>query len=323
MKYKLLSLVALLFSAHAVAENYRIVQSPSQKLDVWIDDVKNNQVSSWCQSNVELRIVTHGEKNVEKLNSFLPRVAGLMASQCKPLQQLDWTFNDNDGSELAKGNASKEQQWKPVVTPQQPQQPENVSVAEPVQPELNSPQADTTPWVQFSLPEGCHFRSWWLSAEKSRALFIPSTGNLDCQKNDWLSGHSQVTQLVDGKENTMSVTFLKGFPVVGLNDQKDISDLEITTVNNERMVLSDVKSPDSWLILPFDPQFGGWRATNQIVVQMPASSDISAVNARVQEIHKVWSSWLRKGTLLQVQLVEQLHPELKYPAAAVYHTVND
>lgn len=40
MKYGLLGLAALLLSTHAYAENYRIVQSPAQKLDVWIDDVK-------------------------------------------------------------------------------------------------------------------------------------------------------------------------------------------------------------------------------------------------------------------------------------------
>lgn len=40
MKYGLLGLAALLLSTQAYAENYRIVQSPAQKLDVWIDDVK-------------------------------------------------------------------------------------------------------------------------------------------------------------------------------------------------------------------------------------------------------------------------------------------
>lgn len=62
MKYGLLGLAALLLSTHAYAENYRIVQSPAQKLDVWIDDVKNNQLSSWCNSTINLRIVTLGEK---------------------------------------------------------------------------------------------------------------------------------------------------------------------------------------------------------------------------------------------------------------------
>ena len=46
MKYGLLGLAALLLSTHAYAENYRIVQSPAQKLDVWIDNVKTKRLSS-------------------------------------------------------------------------------------------------------------------------------------------------------------------------------------------------------------------------------------------------------------------------------------
>jgi hypothetical protein len=34
-------------------------------------------------------------------------------------------------------------------------------------------------------------------------------------------------------------------------------------------VLSNEKSPDSWLVLPFSSQFNGWQAPDQVVVQMP------------------------------------------------------
>jgi len=68
MKYGLLGLAALLLSTQAYAENYRIVQSPAQKLDVWIDDVKNNQLSSWCNSTINLRIVTLGELKSEHVD---------------------------------------------------------------------------------------------------------------------------------------------------------------------------------------------------------------------------------------------------------------
>jgi len=319
MKYGLLGLAALLLSSQAVAENYRIVQSPAQKLDIWIDDVKDNQVASWCQSNVDLRIVTKGEKNASVLDDFLPRVAGLMASQCKSLQQLHWQLTDDEGAKLATGSATKAQQWASVVTPPPVEQP--VAVNTPV---LNSPPADTAPWLQFSLLDGCHFRTWWQHPAQTSALFVPAKQGLVCGKEGWLSGHSSLTQMGHGAAKTVAVTFLQGFPVAGLNTKSPSSELTITTVNSERMVLSNEKSPDSWLVLPFSAQFNGWQAVNQVVVQMPASeaADESALHARLQEVRKVWSPWIDSDTALKVLLVDQLHPELKDPAAAVYRTLN-
>ena len=319
MKYGLLGLAALLLSSQAVAENYRIVQSPAQKLDIWIDDVKDNQVASWCQSNVDLRIVTKGEKNASVLDDFLPRVAGLMASQCKSLQQLHWQLTDDEGAKLASGSATKAQQWASVVTPPPAEQPATVNT-----PVLNSPPADTAPWLQFSLLDGCHFRTWWQHPAQTSALFVPAKQGLVCGKEGWLSGHSSLTQMGHGAAKTVAVTFLQGFPVAGLNTKSPSSELTITTVNSERMVLSNEKSPDSWLVLPFSAQFNGWQAVNQVVVQMPASeaADESALHARLQEVRKVWSPLIDSDTALKVLLVDQLHPELKDPAAAVYRTLN-
>ncbi len=323
MKHGLLGLAALLLSTHAFAENYRIVQSPAQKLDVWIDDVKDNQLASWCKRTVDLRIVTHGEKNVTALEDFLPRVAGLMASQCKSLQQLSWVLNDDDGSQIATGSAAKAQQWETVVTPA-PAETSPAAAAEPAAPVLNSPQADTSPWLQFSLLDGCHFRTWWQHPAQTSALFVPSKQGLRCGDDGWLSGSSSLTQMGNGAAKTVAVTFLQGFPIAGLASKPHTAELTIATVNSERMVLSNEKSPESWLVLPFSSQFNGWQAPNQVVVQMAAhdAADESALRARMQEVRKVWSPWLSGNAPLKVLLVEQLHPELKDPAAAVYRTVN-
>lgn len=327
MKYGLLGLAALLLSTQAYAENYRIVQSPAQKLDVWIDDVKNNQLSSWCNSTINLRIVTMGEKNPTVLKEFLPRVAGLMATQCKPLQQLHWQLTDPEGSEIATGSAARAQQWKTVVTPaapQQQQQQQPTTAAVPVDALRNAAQADTSPWLQFSLLDGCHFRTWWQHPAQGSALFVPAKQGLVCGSDGWLSGQSRLTQQGNGTSAAVGVTFLQGFPVTGLSNQSSTAELHITTVNSERMVLSNEKSPDSWLVLPFSNRFNGWQAVRQVVVQMPASeaADESAVQARLQEVRKVWSPWVSGDGTLSVQLVEKLHPELKDPAAAVYRTLN-
>ncbi|XIH49794.1 hypothetical protein C1N64_15270 [Pantoea sp. SGAir0215] len=334
MKYGLVGLAAMLLSTHAFAENYRIVQSPTQKLDVWIDDVKDNQLASWCKSTVNLRIVTHGDKDPSVLNDFLPRVAGLMGSQCKPLQQLHWTLTDTEGAQLGNGSAAKAQQWKMVITPPATSQPASAATAQqqaavtqtqPAAPVvLNSPPADTTPWLQFSLLDGCHFRTWWHQPAQSSAVFVPAKQGVTCGKDGWLSGHSTLTEVGKGQSKPVSVSFLQGFPVAGLSDKQQLDELTITTVNSERMVLSDEKSPDSWLVLPFSPQFNGWQAVNQVVVAMPASeaADENALRARLQEVRKTWSPWLSSPASIKVQLVEKLHPELKDPAAAVYRTIN-
>jgi len=326
MKYGLLGLAALVLSTQAYAENYRIVQSPAQKLDVWIDDVKNNQLSSWCNSTINLRIVTMGEKNPTVLKEFLPRVAGLMATQCKPLQQLHWQLTDPEGSEIATGSAARAQQWKTVVTPAAPQQQQQqpTTAAVPVDALRNAAQADTSPWLQFSLLDGCHFRTWWQHPAQGSALFVPAKQGLVCGSDGWLSGQSRLTQQGNGASAAIGVIFLQGFPVTGLSNQSSTAELHITTVNSERMVLSNEKSPDSWLVLPFSNHFNGWQAVRQVVVQMPASeaADESAVQARLQEVRKVWSPWVSGDGTLSVQLVEKLHPELKNPAAAVYRTFN-
>lgn len=326
MKYGLLGLAALVLSTQAYAENYRIVQSPAQKLDVWIDDVKNNQLSSWCNSTINLRIVTMGEKNPTVLKEFLPRVAGLMATQCKPLQQLHWQLTDPEGREIATGSAARAQQWKTVVTPAAPQQQQQqpTTAAVPVDALRNAAQADTSPWLQFSLLDGCHFRTWWQHPAQGSALFVPAKQGLVCGSDGWLSGQSRLTQQGNGASAAIGVTFLQGFPVTGLSNQSSTAELHITTVNSERMVLSNEKSPDSWLVLPFSNRFNGWQAVRQVVVQMPASeaADESAVQARLQEVRKVWSPWVSGDGTLSVQLVEKLHPELKNPAAAVYRTLN-
>jgi len=326
MKYGLLGLAALVLSTQAYAENYRIVQSPAQKLDVWIDDVKNNQLSSWCNSTINLRIVTMGEKNPTVLKEFLPRVAGLMATQCKPLQQLHWQLTDPEGSEIATGSAARAQQWKTVVTPAAPQQQQQqpTTAAVPVDALRNAAQADTSPWLQFSLLDGCHFRTWWQHPAQGSALFVPAKQGLVCGSDGWLSGQSRLTQQGNGASAAIGVTFLQGFPVTGLSNQSSTAELHITTVNSERMVLSNEKSPESWLVLPFSNRFNGWQAVRQVVVQMPASeaADESAVQARLQEVRKVWSPWVSGDGTLSVQLVEKLHPELKDPAAAVYRTLN-
>jgi len=118
MKLWLSGLALLLASSTVLAGNYRIVQSPSQKLDVWIDDIKDNSPQSWCGAELPLRIVTNGDKNPFILSNFMPRLGTLLASQCETLGLINWQLVDPQDHVLANGSASKESDWALVIAPQ-------------------------------------------------------------------------------------------------------------------------------------------------------------------------------------------------------------
>ncbi len=107
MKRWLPCLALLAVSVGAQAENYRIVQSPTQKLDVWIDNIKDNTTQSWCGQALQLRIVANGEKNVSLLENFMPRLGALLENQCAVLQRVNWQLTDPDNQVLGQGAASK------------------------------------------------------------------------------------------------------------------------------------------------------------------------------------------------------------------------
>ncbi|WP_158784716.1 hypothetical protein [Pantoea sp. BAV 3049] len=335
MKYWLSGALSLLVASGAWAQDYRVVSSPSLKLDIWIDNIKDNTPASWCGPALPLRIVANGNKSPGVLENFLPRVGSLLERQCKTLNVIHWQMNDRDGKVLAHGNASKAQKWalqvEPLAEPATTAQPAATAPAEApavtpavVKAEDLSPPADTTPWTQFSLMDGCHFRTYWRNNSQTSALFVPSKGGVTCGSDGWLSGESQITQMGKGATKNVRMTFLQGFPVSGLNSKAISHDLQITTVNNERMVLADEKSPQSWMVVPYVPLQNGWQTSGIVVVQISQSEagDESALKARLEEVRKVWSPYLLNKGSLSIRLVEALHPQLKDPAAGSFRTLN-
>lgn len=111
MKLWLSGLALLAVASTAQAENFRIVQSPAQKLDIWIDNIKDNTPQSWCKSEIALRIVANGNKDVSVLENFVPRLGSLLEHQCSKVSKLSWTLNDPSGTTLAQGTAGKAQDW--------------------------------------------------------------------------------------------------------------------------------------------------------------------------------------------------------------------
>jgi len=317
MKLWLSGLALLLASSTVLAGNYRIVQSPSQKLDVWIDDIKDNSPQSWCGAELPLRIVTNGDKNPFILSNFMPRLGTLLASQCEALGLINWQLVDPQDHVLANGSASKESDWALVIAPQ---------TLEPTEPSETttdiSPPADRTPWLEFTLQDGCHLRTFWRGDADASALFIPSKSPDLCEKGGWLNGRSEIVQNGDRGEKRITMTFVHGFPVNGLNSSVNPDQLLITSVNNERMVVSNEKAPQSWMILPYSPEINGWKASGSVAVEVSRdlALDETRLQARLNEIRKVWSGWLEPGTSLTLLLVDNLHPQLRDPAAGAWRT---
>jgi hypothetical protein len=312
-----LSGVALLLASSTVwAENYRFVQSPSQKLDIWIDNIKSNSPQNWCAKELPLRIVANGDQDPSILTGFMPRLGTLLESQCSTLQRVHWRMEDPQGATLAFGTADRDNDWDVKVTPVDAGE----STPQPQTANQSSP-ADRTPWQEFTLQDGCHLRTFWAANAGASALFIPEG---KCEKGGWLSGRSDVIQSGSAGEKHLQMTFVHGFPVSGLRDGVDADDLLITTLNNERMVVSNEKAPQSWMILPYKPELNAWAASGTIAVKVPREMAMDEANLQTQlnQVRKAWAGWLEPKSPITLLLVDSLQTQLRDPAVGAWRTQN-
>lgn len=169
---------------------------------------------------------------------------------------------------------------------------------------------------------GCRLRTFW--QENAAALFIPAVESGSCEKGGWLSGRTVITQSVNGKEKQSTVTFVHGFPVLGLNAAADPNKLLITAVNNQRMVVSNENAQQSWMILPYVAGQNGWQMTGTLAIEMSQelANDPSRLQARIEAARSVWTPWLAPDIKLNVVLIDGLHPLLRNPAAGAWRAAN-
>ncbi|MGU3412943.1 hypothetical protein ACLBW0_00440 [Enterobacteriaceae bacterium C34A] len=316
MKLWLPGMALLLASTGVWAENYRFVQSPSQKLDIWIDNIKSTSPQSWCAKELPLRIVANGEKNPTILTNFMPRLGALLESQCSTLQRVHWRMEDSQGTTLAFGTADRSSDWGLKVTPVDP----NETAAIPQTGDKSTP-ADRTPWKEFTLQDGCRLRTFWSAGSGASALFIPQG---QCEKGGWLSGRSEVVQSGVSGEKRLPMTFVHGFPVSGLRDGINADSLLITTLNNERMVVSNEQAPQSWMILPYKPELNAWAASGTIAVKVSRemAMDETSLQTQLNQVRKAWSGWLAPKAPITLLLVDSLQTQLRDPAAGAWRTQN-
>lgn len=328
MKLWLSGLALLAVASTAQAENFRIVQSPAQKLDIWIDNIKDNTPQSWCKSEIALRIVANGNKDVSVLENFVPRLGSLLEHQCSKVSKLSWTLNDPSGTTLAQGTAGKAQDWALVVKQQQTapvSTPASGALLPPDQnAETHTVAADRTPWQEFTLQDGCHLRTFWEGGSSAPALFIPDSDTTRCGNGSWLSGHTVISQSRSGGQKEIPVTYIHGFPVMGLNQSADPENALITSVNKERMVFSTSNSDQSWMILPYDSSLNGWKSNGTVAVEISreTASDDAKLQARIAAVKKNLGHWVTHGTTLNIVLIDTLRPQLRDPAVGAWRAAN-
>lgn len=328
MKYWLSGFALLMAttSLEAAAENYRIVQSPSQKLDVWIDDIKDSSVQSWCAPDISLRIVAKGNKEPQVLQTFMPQLGALLSHQCSKLKTLAWHLVDADGASQAIGSASAANGWKMVQASEQTLVPE--SLTEPpaqTQPAAHSTDlADNRPWQEFRLQDGCILRVYWQDINMISGWFIPDSANNNCETSRWLHGYRNIVlQSDNGEQKTLPATFISGFTLLGMAENSNLDDLSIVTANNERLVLASRHSPKSWMILPYIAALNGWQAQGTIAVELSVQTaqDTKSLNEQLRQVRDYWSAWLPTGVRQRLLLIDTLQPQLRDPAASVWKTV--
>lgn len=325
MKYWMPGFIALMAIPAAQAANYRLVYSPSQKLEVFIDDVKNSQPASWCGKTIPLRIVSAQSKDPAVLDDFLPRVGNLLAKQCAKASQLPWTLTDKRGEKLASGEASKARGWKPVHKQQAIEPVEPPAPVIPAAVAVTSPQADSAPVPKFDLPQGCHFRTYWSEEANGSALFIPSGDALRCGDDGWLNGSSSVTLQQDGKTASPALSFYQGYPLVKINVGEH--PLNVISANVQRLVLgANPQAPGSFALLPFAPQLHAWSFNGEVIVEMPReeAADTAKVKQRIEQAQRAWQPLLASpATPLNFKLVEKLADDRLDPASGSYLSVNN
>ncbi|TAT63132.1 hypothetical protein EGM92_12500, partial [Enterobacter cloacae] len=262
------------------------------------------------------------------LENFVPRLGSLLEHQCSKVNKLSWALNDPAGTTLAQGTADKAQEWKLVVKQQQTAPAATQTSGALLPPdqnaETNTVAADRTPWQEFTLQDGCHLRTFWEGGSSAPALFIPDSDTTRCGNGSWLSGHTVISQTRSGGQKEIAVTYIHGFPVMGLNQSVDPEHALITSVNKERMVFSTPNSDQSWIILPYDSALNGWKSNGTVAVEISreTASDDAKLQARIAAVKKVWSAWVTPGTTLNIVLIDTLRPQLRDPAVGAWRAAN-
>ncbi|KEY58990.1 hypothetical protein SRDD_20750 [Serratia sp. DD3] len=319
MKYWISGMLTLIILPTASAENYRLVNAPTLKLEVFIDNISNSKPESWCENSIPLRITSAQNKDSLVLNDFLPRVGNLLEKQCPKVEQLRWVLTDKQGSKITSGNATKNQKWKPIAQP--PEATSSPGSTVPAVVAVTSPLATQDTIATFALPQGCQFRIYWNGQDSDDTIFIPSSDTLHCDSDGLLTGPGTIVIPFEGANQTHNVFFYQGYPLSNITVGE--RPLRVVTANAQRLILED---SGSFLVLPFDTKLHTWAFQGEVIIEMKReqAADQVVVSQAMTRARDTWRPLVTKqGLSMTFRLVETLAAERVDPASGSYLSVND
>lgn len=107
-----LALLGLAVCANAHAAAYRLAFSKGENVEVFVDHADNQP---WCTNPLALRFAFAGTPDNDAVARLLPKLGGLLASQCPSAATLTWKSYDAQGQLVANGAAAKAEDWSSHV----------------------------------------------------------------------------------------------------------------------------------------------------------------------------------------------------------------
>lgn len=112
-----LGLMALSVVAQAADNSHRLAYSKAENVEVFVDHASGQP---WCSSALNMRFAFAGAANQNTLERLLPKLGGLLATQCPQAESLSWQSLDQNGQQQAQGTATKSGAWVAQVTQSAP-----------------------------------------------------------------------------------------------------------------------------------------------------------------------------------------------------------
>ena len=112
-----LSLMALSVVAQAADNSHRLAYSKAENVEVFVDHASGQP---WCSSALNMRFAFAGAANQNTLERLLPKLGGLLTTQCPQAESLSWQSLDQNGQQQAQGTATKSGAWIAQVTQSAP-----------------------------------------------------------------------------------------------------------------------------------------------------------------------------------------------------------
>jgi hypothetical protein len=102
--------LAVCASAHAAA--YRVAFSKGENVEVFVDHADNQP---WCTNPLALRFAFAGKADNDAVARLLPKLGGLLASQCPSAATVTWKSYNAQGELFANGSAARAEEWSSQV----------------------------------------------------------------------------------------------------------------------------------------------------------------------------------------------------------------